>query len=57
MATKATNSYKKQCPNCGFKPAWYIDYSYSYNQDTKEPTLKPVYTCGDCGFKLPRIEK
>ena len=57
MATKAKISYKKECPNCNLMPAWYVEYSYSYNKENKEPTLKPVYSCGDCGFKLARKER
>lgn len=57
MATKATISYKKVCPNCGFKPAWYLSYDISFNRDTKEVVEAPIYKCGDCSFKLPRMEK
>jgi hypothetical protein len=57
MAQKATISYRKVCPNCGEKPAWYIEDEYNYNEDTREITFKPVYSCGACNFHIPRKEK
>ena len=57
MAQKARISYKKVCPNCGFKPAWYLSYDIIFNAETKEIVEKPIYSCGDCSFKLPRKEK